>query len=220
MASLDNGGNAGALISVSNTWYRRPTVERALRSTWNLRDRRPLIGGAERQISQAKPFRHGGTGVFDLWLRSRRSHSGARSDRLVQSWLLGLVPAGVSPRVILTFDSWHNARTSTEISRDALGTVTIANLATVRAALKIIDAGNSVVVQVCSIPDPSEETLPRIRVWVCNRNEAKAIDAATLEQNRRGLLPVQAPRAAARFETGWIVTGEPGGAHRTRGRAR
>ncbi|WP_105034054.1 hypothetical protein [Cryobacterium aureum] len=137
----------------------------------------------------------------------------------MQSWLLGILPAGVSPRVILTFDSWHNARTSTEITRDALGTVTVANLATVRAALKIMDAGNSVVVQVCSIPEQSEDALPTIRVWVCNRNDARAIDAATLEQNRRGMRPVEASRAAARFETGWIVTGEPGGARPTRKRA-
>ncbi|MDJ0378242.1 hypothetical protein [Cryobacterium sp. PH31-L1] len=133
--------------------------------------------------------------------------------------MLGLLPAGVSTRVILTFDSWHNARTSTELTRDALGNVTVANLSTVRAALKIIDTGNSVVVQVCSIPDESDEAWPTIRVWVCNRNDAKAIDAATLEQNRQSMLPIEAPRPATRFETGWIVTGEPGGAHRTRGRA-
>ena len=218
MASLDNGSNAGALISVFNTWYVRPSLERALRSTWNLRNRRPRIGGAERQISRVQLHRRLAASVLGPWLRSRTGRPGARPDRLVQSWLLGLLPAGVSPRVILTFDSWHNARTSTELTRDALGTVTVANLATVRAALKIMDAGNSVVVQVCSIPDQSEETLPTIRVWVCNRNDARAIDAATLEQNRQSMLPVEASRPIARFETGWIVTGEPGGAYRTRGR--
>jgi hypothetical protein len=120
-----------------------------------------------------------------------------------------LEDAGAAERSTITFDSWHNPGAATEIAVDARGTLAIANLRVVHAALKIIKSGHSVVVQV--------RTGQTIRVWVFNRESARAVDALILEQNHRGngsrsSVTTPAPSADVRFATGWTVTGEPGGA--------
>ena len=197
----ENGGTVGALIPVSGTRYDRQAIVRALRSRWNLR-RRPRIGGAEPHIRRVA---RAGQGPVD-----------AGADQVAARWLRGLVPANIgvadasAPEgIMVTFDSWHNPGAGTEIAVDARGVLAIANLRVVHTALQIINSGNSVVVQV--------RTGQTIRVWVFNRKMARAVDATTLEQNHRQHGPRltaddTTPTPDVRFATGWIVTGEPGGA--------
>lgn len=205
MTSLENGGNAGALIPVPGTRYDRPVVERALRSTWNLR-RRPRVGGAEQQIGQSRvPLQTGQSGVPRRYAPALEP----RPEQVAARWLRGLVPADSSQPITVTFDSWHHPGTGTEIAVDSHGTLAVANHGVVQTALRIINSGQSVVVQVT--------TGQTVRVWVFNRKRAQAIDAATLEQNHlrnaRLLDGGEASRpTGVRFVTGWVVTGEPGGA--------
>ena len=84
-----------------------------------------------------------------------------------------------------------------------------------RAAWCIVQSGHSVVVQVWSMPEGSPACVPTIRVWVCNGDSARAVEAKVLEQNLQLDGGESAQTTQTRFATGWIVTGEPGGAHRS-----
>jgi hypothetical protein len=153
-----------------------------------LRNRRPEIGGAGRQI-------------------------------LAEKWMRGLLPAESHRRIVVTFDSWDNPQTGTEVTTGADGSVAMSNIAALIAAVRIVESGHSVVVQVCAIADLAAAR-PTTRVWVCNRATARAIDASTLEQNPMLGGGTKQAVEGARFVTGWVVTGEPGGARRSLRRTR
>ena len=127
----------------------------------------------------------------------------------------GLVPAENDQRVTLTFDSWHNAQTRTETVTGVDGALAVANLPAVRAAWFIVQSGHNVVVQVWSMPERSSACGPTIRVWVCNGDSARAVEAKILEHTLELDGGDSSQTAQTRFATGWIVTGEPGGARRS-----
>ncbi|TFD60963.1 hypothetical protein E3T39_07610 [Cryobacterium suzukii] len=215
MAWLVTGGNAGALMPVSDTGYGRPALGHRLRSTWNLRAWRPRIAGAKRQNGRSvfRPAIGGAVVSSDA-----ATQSGSSVDVLALRWLRGLVPAEIDQRVTLSFDSWHNAQTKTEIVTGVDGVMTVANLLAVRAAWRIVQSGHSVVVQVWSMPERPSASGATIRVWVCNGDSARAVEAKILEQNLQldeGEPAQTTQTTTTRFATGWIVTGEPGGAHRS-----
>ena len=212
MAWLITGGNAGALIPVSDIGFGRPALGYRLRSAWNLHAWRFRVGGAKRQNGRSV-FRgaiNGATVPHDAAPRS-----GASVDALALRWLRGLVPAEIDQQVTLSFDSWHNAQTRTEIGIGDDGAMTVANLLAVRAAWRIVQSGHSVVVQVWSTPKRPRASGATIRVWVCNGDSARAIDAKILEHTLQLDGGESARTTQTRFATGWIVTGEPGGAHRS-----
>lgn len=215
MTSLESGGNEGALISALSVRYDRFTLERALRSTWNLR-RRPRVGGAERQIRFPVTPAEGADGA------DHPATDQLGDDQVAERWLRGLVPANTNQPVTITFESWYSRLTGTEMLLDAGGTLSVANLPVVHKALKIIHSGHSVVVQVRSGPDGPEQPASGerrtavarqiIRVWVFNGDSVQAVEAATLERNRRVNARGTVPSRGDRFATGWVMTGEPGGA--------
>ena len=211
MALFEMGANVGALMPVSDTWYDRPAIVQRLRSTWNMRNRRPRVGGAERQIGRSMAFRRALSGISVSV--ERAPVRGLAADVLAQRWLRGLVPAENDQQVKVTFDSWHNVRTTAEITTGPNGVMTVANLPAVRAAFRIVQ---SVVVQVWSLPDRSIDSGPTVRVWVCNGDGSRAIDAKVLEQNLLLDGCDASEIGRTRFATGWFVTGEPGGARRPR----
>lgn len=223
---FESGGSVGALMPVPDTRYDRQAFVRALRSAWNLR-RRPRVGGGEQQIRlPAQPHRRADPGADESRAdESRADQSSAdqsRADQGAARWLRGLMPAKNNEPVVVTFDSWYNDSTSTEMLLDSKGTLAVANFPVVHRARKIINSGHSVVVQVFSGPEGSERpTRPdqrtalieqTVRVWVFNRNRVQAVDAGTLERNLRSNTRGTAPSRSIRFATGWILTGEPGGA--------
>ncbi|KGJ72124.1 hypothetical protein GY21_17490 [Cryobacterium roopkundense] len=136
-------------------------------------------------------------------------------DDFVRRWLRRMLTADANQRAVMTFDSWHNPRMSLEVITDELGNLVTTHRRVVLEALRIIESGDTLMVQVCSAqggdeaPSESESTT---RVWIFDRGGARAVDAETLQGN---LLPEErSARAAcgARFETGWVLSGEPGGA--------
>ena len=214
MAWFETGGRAGALLTVADTGYNRPALERRLRSAWDLRARRPRDGGPERGTGRSGLLQRAIAGVAVS--RDTASPSGTSIDVLALRWLRGLVPAENDRRVTLTFDSWHNVQTSTEITTGVNGQMTVANLPAVRAAWRVVQSGHSVVVQVWSMPERSTACGPTIRVWVCNGDSARAVEAKILEHTLQLDGGDSSQTAKTRFATGWIVTGEPGGARRSR----
>ena len=209
MAWLVTGGNAGALMPVSDTGYGRPALGHRLRFTWNLRTWRLRVGGAKRQNGRSV-FRGAIDGV--TMPHDTASQSGTSVDVFALRWLRGLVPAEIDQRVTLSFDSWYNAQTKTEVVTGVDGATTVSNLLAVRAAWRIVQSGHSVVVQVWSMPKRPSSSGATIRVWVCNGDSARAIEAKILEHNLQLEGGESAQTTKTRFATGWIVTGEPGGA--------
>ncbi len=209
MAWLVTGGNAGALMPVSDTGYGRPAPGHRLRFSWDLRSWRLRVGGAKRQNGRWV-FRGAIDGVTVP--HDTASQSGTSVDVLALRWLRGLVPAEIDQQVTLSFDSWYNAQTKTEVVTGVDGATTVSNLQAVRAAWRIVQSGHSVVVQVWSMPKRPSASGATIRVWVCNGDSARAIEAKILEHNLQLDGGESEQTTKTRFATGWIVTGEPGGA--------
>ena len=151
--------------------------------------------------------------MFDRRLRDTR-----RVNDTVWAWLRGILPAEANQSAVIKLDSWHHGSSSVEIRTDREGRLRIANRRVVEDALGTMAAGETLVVQVCSTNLPTDsaaEPVTITRMWVFDRTGARAVDAQTLRDN----LPTddQGTRAGTEeYETGWIVTGEPGGAGRAR----
>ena len=201
-------------MPVADTGFNRPALEHRLRSAWDLRNRRPRDVGAERRTGRSGVFRRAMDGVAVLGDTASRSDTSV--DVLALRWLRGLVPAENDRRVTLTFDSWYNVQTRTEIATGVNDQMTVTNLPAVRAAWRIVQSGHSVVVQVWSMPERSSVHGPTIRVWVCNGDSARAVEAKVLERTVQLEEGNSSQTVQTRFATGWIVTGEPGGARRSR----
>jgi len=144
---------------------------------------------------------------------SRRSSSHPVDEDTARRWIRGFLPVGGNQRTVVTCDSWHSPRLTLEILTDELGGPS-AHQHLVREAVRIIDSGDTLVVQVCTTqnqdetPDASTSTT---RVWVVDRDGARAVDAELLEQNLTVAEQEERLRAGSRFATGWPLTGEPGG---------
>lgn len=141
------------------------------------------------------------------------------SDR-VWSWVRSVLPVSTRQRAVLTFAGWHGSlrpsQFSVEVSTDTRGLPTIANEQAVVQALNAIDSGRTVMVQVQSTSTqqpyaPSDPSTVRAW-WFGDSPRPRSISADELRQRLATSGPVAAVTNATRFETGWSITGEPGGA--------
>lgn len=154
-------------------------------------------------------------------------HADVRDDaeRTVQLWIRGLLPADDTRHAVMYFDGWRQPRVSVEISRDASGNLRVANCEAVQLAINTILAGETVVVQVCTSERPAEgptadgahaETIDipptTTRVWVFDLDGPRPVDANVLVANASADPAAVRDNKGAHFETGWPVTGLPGGA--------
>lgn len=130
-----------------------------------------------------------------------------------------MLPADENQRAMITCDSWHSPRMWLEVETDESGGLVSVNRRVVSEALRIIDSGETLMVQVCS-PDsrsePSYESASTTRVWVFDRDGARAVEAEILQENLTPDERIARVASGARFETGWTLTGEPGGAQAVR----
>lgn len=206
MTLLESGDNVGALVPGSATRYDRQAIVRALRSTWKLR-RRPRVGGAERHTGPPPADPHAAADTHDTETPPAATQPGeTQPGELAVRWLRGLVPARITDRLTVTFDSWHHPTAVTELVVNSSGNLVAVNVGVVQAALHLINSGHSVVVQV-----RSGRT---VRVWLCNGENVSAVHATTLENNERLNGYDTVPEAEVRFATAWTMTGEPGGVAR------
>jgi len=147
------------------------------------------------------------------------------AERTVRLWIRGLLPTDDVSHAIMSFDGWRLPRVSVEISRDASGGLHVANCDAVQRAITTILSGETVVVQVCTIeraaegpaPDgtPAETTVEpptTTRVWVFDRDGPRPVGADVLVANASADPGAVRDNKGAHFETGWRVTGLPGGA--------
>ncbi|WP_156109641.1 hypothetical protein [Cryobacterium sp. MLB-32] len=114
----------------------------------------------------------------------------------------------------MTFESWSHPRMVLEVVTDAVGDVLTAYRRVVQEAMRIIDSGDTMVVQVCSTPNRDETPYASPAttwVWVFDRDGARAVDAETLQANLTPDERMARSTWGARFATGWALTGEPGG---------
>ncbi|MFO7691285.1 MAG: hypothetical protein R6W83_12165 [Cryobacterium sp.] len=130
----------------------------------------------------------------------------------VWDWLRGMLPTEISQCAEITCDSWNNPRLRVHILTDADGQLIVANRAVLREVMRIIYSGATVVVQVCSTDETAGRAAPAtIRIWLFNRHGPRAVEADTVQDI---LLPDERnaySESGAHFETGWRITGEPGG---------
>ena len=131
----------------------------------------------------------------------------------IWEWVRAILPAEASQSADIVCDSWNHPRLRVQIVTDAAGRLIVANHGVLRDAMRLIDSGATVVVQVCSADatTPGGETAATIRIWLFNRQGPRAVEADTVEDI---LLPDERDaytQSGTRFETGWQITGEPGG---------
>lgn len=137
----------------------------------------------------------------------------------VWEWVRGILPAEANQRAEITCESWSHPRLRVQIVTDANGRLVVANRAVLRRVMRLIDSEATVVVQVHSIDVASEsrsapaadDAPATIRIWLFNRHGPRAVEADTVQKI---LLPDERDaytESGARFETGWRITGEPGG---------
>jgi len=147
------------------------------------------------------------------------------AERNVQLWIRGLLPADGTSHAVMYFDGWRLPRVSVEISRDASGNLRVANCEAVQLAINTILAGETVVVQVCTHEPPAEGPAPEgasaeiaaapptiTRVWVFDLDGPRPVEADVLVANASADPAAVRDNEGAHFETGWPVTGLPGGA--------
>jgi len=154
-------------------------------------------------------------------------HADPRDDaeRTVQLWIRGLLPADGTSYAVMYLDGWRLPRVSIEISRDASGNLRVANCEAVQLAINTILAGETVVVQVCTSERPTEGPAPEgaraettvvppttTRVWVFDLDGPRPVEADVLVANACADPAAVRDNKGAHFETGWLVTGLPGGA--------
>ena len=131
----------------------------------------------------------------------------------VWEWVRGILPAEANQRAEITCDSWNHPRLRVQIVTDDAGRLVMANRAVLREVMSLIDSEATVVVQVCSsdVTTAADEAADTIRIWLFNRHGPRAVEADTVQDI---LLPDERDaytESGTHFETGWRITGEPGG---------
>lgn len=221
VAFLDSGLFPGGLTPASCAACDRPVFKRRRDCTLNLcgrcfrGERTALHSGVRVRFDHATRrfgrFLIGRPGPLE---QSGISQEDPTDDEITRLWIRGILPADVNQRAVMTFDSWHSPRMCLEVVTDDAGDLLTAHQRVVREAMRIIDSGDTLVVQVCSTSAEDESPYASnatTRVWVFDRDGARAVDAEILQENlspeeRRDRL-----RWGGQFATGWSLTGEPGG---------
>ncbi|MDH6236806.1 hypothetical protein [Cryobacterium sp. CG_9.6] len=175
-------------------------------------------------MSRAQAAFHGSTATPSPSPFGDSGDSGDRAPQDIQHWVRCLLPAGFTGRAVLSFDSWGGSPISIEVSLDAAGQLRIADHTAAKHAVDALQAGLTVVVQVCttdaaadeSATDPSTTDAPALptttRVWLFSVDGVRAVEAEVLQACALSDVSPLQDGDCAHFETGWTLTERPGGA--------